>query len=118
MYGASRLSRRLAQLAEIDEIVALASETTLAIIPALHDVESDAWNRKSWLTCHSRTTVVCAPWLTNYDPDPELALRKPSTARLKASGCSQNAEWPQPGSTSACEPAMIFWKSSITGGGM
>ena len=105
------------QLAEIDEIVTVLSEATLAIVSALHDVQGDARNREPWLTCHSRTTVVCAAWLTNYDPDPELAWRKSSTTRLKASGCSQTAEWPQPGMTSAREPAMIFWKSASTGGG-
>jgi len=89
-------------------MIAIRLEASLPIVSTLHDVERDAWNSQSGRPSHSRTTALRAERLTSYDSDPELVLMNSSTARLKVSGCSQNAECPQAGTTIARAFRILF----------
>ena len=93
----------MAKLIQVNEIIAVCPEAGLAIVPALYHMESHARDSESGRSSHSRTTILQDARLTSYDPDPELALTKSSTARLNASGCSQKAEWPHSGTTSVLQ---------------
>ena len=57
MHSALHSHRRLAELVQVNEIIAVYSKAGLPIVSALYDVESDARNGKSGRSSHSRITI-------------------------------------------------------------